>query len=579
MLSLRRSAILIPVACALMGGCSQPHSSATATAATTTPGSSGAAAKKTLGIRPNGDTEITPDLSKISSEELKKVYAYIDEHIDEHVENLQKWIKQPSISNTGEGIQESAEMVKGFFDQLGCQESKVYDVGTAEWGQQGNPVVFAKCDEGAPKTLVVYWMYDTMPVTQPDLWKAPPFEGRIVEQAPFKKVLIGRGATNSKGPEMSMWNAFMSIKAVTGKLPVNLIIVAEGDEERMDMGYRKFVKDHRDFFQKADAMYSFGFQAPNGGGFVLGGSEGCVFVELTTSGKKWGRGPNYSDIHGGFKRAVDSPAWRHIKMLSSLVAENGNKVLIDGFYDNIEPLSKEEDAMLHNAAKSVDLVAGAKNLGVERFMTDDPYEFLKLSRYGTSMNLDGIWGGNMFAGGSGAILPNKITSKHNFRYVPNMTGPDIVAKLRKQLDKNGYPDVEIKIVGDVPWAKMHYDTEIAKAVFGTFDQFKIPHGPPSDRATILGGYWPAYLFAGDPISIPITGGMAGSGGNAHAANEYYVIEGAGKVYGMAGAEKSVATVLYNFAGKNQPPAPAPAPTNAGAAAATKGGRPTSVGGA
>jgi acetylornithine deacetylase/succinyl-diaminopimelate desuccinylase-like protein len=265
-------------------------------------------------------------------------------------------------------------------------------------------------------------------------------------------------------------------------------------------------------------------------------------------------------------------------MLSSLVAENGNKVLIDGFYDNIEPLTKDEDAMLHNAAKGVDLVAGAKNLGVERFMTDDPYEFLRLSRYGTSMNLDGIWGGNMFAGGSGAILPNKITSKHNFRYVPNMTGPDIVAKLRKQLDKNGYPDVEINIVGDVPWAKMHYDTEIAKAVLGTFDQFKIPHGPPSDRATILGGYWPAYLFAGNPINIPITGGMAGSGGNAHAANEFYVIEGAGKVYGMAGAEKSVATVLYNFAGKNQPSTPAPAPTNAGAGAVAKGARPTSVGG-
>jgi len=515
-----------------------------------------AAAKKTLGIRPNGDTEIKPDLSKVSSEELKKVYAYIDDHVDEHVENLQKWIRQPSISNTGEGIQESAEMVKGFFDQLGCQESKVYDVGTAEWGQQGNPVVFAKCDEGAPKTLVIYWMYDTMPVTQPDLWKAPPFEGRLVEQAPFKKVLIGRGATNSKGPQMAQWNAFMSIKAVAGKLPVNLIVVAEGDEERMSMGYRKFIKDHPDFFKGADAMYRFGSQGANGGGELSGGSEGCVFVELTTSGAKWGRGPNYSDIHGGFKRAVDSPAWRHIKMLSSLVAENGNKVLIDGFYDNIEPLSKTEDEKLHKMAEKVDLATAAKNLGVERFISDDPYTFLKMSRYGTSMNLDGIWGGNMFAGGSGAILPNKITSKHNFRYVPNMTGPDIVAKLRKQIDKNGYPDVEIKIVGDVPWAKMRYDTEVARALMQTYDTFGIRYTTPADTESILGGYWPAYLFADAPVKIPIVGGAAGHGGNAHAANEFFVIEGAGKVYGIAGAEKSVATMLYTFAGKNAPPAPA-----------------------
>jgi acetylornithine deacetylase/succinyl-diaminopimelate desuccinylase-like protein len=559
---LSASAVLHLVAC-LAAGCSQPSTKAadpSGSAAASPASASTQPAKKTLGIRPNGDTEIAPDMSKVSSAELKQVYAYIDEHIDDHVENLQKWIQQPSISNTGEGIQESAEMVKGFFDQLGCQESKVYDVGTAEWGQQGNPVVFAKCDEGAEKTLVIYWMYDTMPVTQPDLWKAPPFEGRLVEQAPYKKVLIGRGATNSKGPQMAMWNAVMSIKAVAGKLPVNLIVVAEGDEERMSMGYRKFVKDHADFFKGVDAMYAMGGQAPNGGAFLLGGSEGCVFVELTTSGKKWGRGPNYSDIHGGFKRSVDSPAWRHIKMLSSLVDDNGNKVLIDGFYDNIEPLSKEEEAMLHMAAKKVDLKAAAENLGVERFMTDDPYTFLKMSRYGTSMNLDGIWGGNMFAGGSGAILPNKITSKHNFRYVPNMTGPEIVAKLRKQLDKNGYPDVEINVVGDVPWAKMRYDTPIASAVLTAMDVMQIPHAPASSSNTILGGYWPAYLFAGSPVNIPITGGMAGSGGNAHAANEYYVIEGAGKVYGMAGAEKSVATVLYNFAGKNTPP-PATKTTN------------------
>jgi len=515
-----------------------------------------AARNPALGIRPEGDQEIKIDMSRVHSDELKNIYSYIDEHIDEHVMNLQKWIRQASISNTGEGIQESAEMVKGFFDQLGCQQTKVYDVGMTEWGQQGNPVVYAHCDEGAPKTLVIYWMYDTMPITQPDLWKSPPFEGRLVEQPPYKKVLIGRGATNSKGPEMSMWNAFMSIKAVAGKLPVNLIVVAEGDEERMSMGYRTFVKAHPELVAHADAMYTFGFQAPTGAGYMLSGSEGCLFVELTTSGEKWGRGPTYSDIHGGFKRSVDSPAWRHIKMLSTLVDDTGNKVLIDGFYDNMEPLSAAKEAVLHTIAKKYDVKTAAQNLGVARFISDDPFQVLKMSSYGTSINIDGIWGGNMFAGGSGAILPNKITSKHNFRYIPKMSGADIVAKLRKHLDKHGYPDVEIRVIGDVPWAKRTTDTEIGHAVAGTLDIFQIQHAPISDEQSIMGGYWPAYLFAGDPVDLPITGGMAGSGGNAHAANEYYVIEGAGKVYGMAGAEKSVATVLYNYAGKNEPPAQA-----------------------
>ena len=501
-----------------------------------------------LGIRPSGDTEIQPDLTRITSDELKQVFAHIDEHVDDHVVNLQKWIQQPSISNSGEGIPESAEMVKGFFEQLGCQESRVYDVGTTEYGSQGNPVVYAKCDEGQPLTLVIYWMYDTMPVTQPDVWIAPPFEGRLVEHAPFKKILIGRGATNSKGPQMAQWNALMSMRAVAGKLPVNLIFVAEGDEERMSIGYRKFVKDHPELFAGADGMYRFGGQSAGGRGELSGGSEGCVYIELTTSGAKWGRGPTVSDIHGGNKRSVDSPAWRHIKMLQTLVSDDGNKVLVEGFYDGIEPLEPSELSKLQEQAKGVDLAVAAENLGVARFISDNPLEYLKMARYGVSLNLDGIWGGNMYAGGAGAILPNRITSKHNIRYLPGMDGMELTRKVRAHLDKKGYADVEMKVIGDVPPAKMGYDTDVARALMTTYDVFGIPYGAPPANESILGPYWPAYLFAGDPLDIPIVGGAAGHGGNAHAANEYYVIEGAGKVYGLAGAEKSVAMFFYTYAG-------------------------------
>ena len=95
-----RSWLVVLVMLVSAAGCSREASTPASAAAPAAP-----AAPK-LGIRPNGDTEIQPDLSKIQSEELKKVFAYIDEHIDEHVENLQKWIRQPSISNSGEGIPE-----------------------------------------------------------------------------------------------------------------------------------------------------------------------------------------------------------------------------------------------------------------------------------------------------------------------------------------------------------------------------------------------------------------------------------------------------------------------------------------
>ena len=550
---------MMGVSLALVAGCSQPAPEAPKPAATAAPAA--------LGIRPQGDTEIQPDLSQVP-QEVQQVFTHIDQNIDAHVEHLQKWIRQPSISNSGEGIPESAEMVKGFFDELGCQQTQVFDVGVTEYGSPGNPVVYAKCDEGAEKTLMIYWMYDTMPVTQPDAWVAPPFEGRLVEQAPYKKVLIGRGATNSKGPQMAQLNAFRAIKAVHGKLPVNLIFVAEGDEERMDIGLRKFVKDHPELLAGADAMLLFGSQAPSGGGGFGGGSEGCVYVELTTSGTSWGRGPTVSDIHGSNKRGVDSPAWRHIKMLASLVSDDGNTPLIEGFNEGRQPLEDWQEAELKAAAARTDLKVAAENIGVARFASDDPYTMLKSQRFGTSFNLDGIWGGNMYAGGAGAILPNKVTSKHNFRYVPKMTGPGIVKKLRAQLDKNGYKDVEIKMIGDVPWARMNSDHEAGRALKRAYEVMNIPHGNLRSEHGIggggaaAGGYWPAYLFGngevGEKVSpfagVPIVGGGGGHGGRAHAANEYYVIEGAGKVYGMAGAEKVVVAMAYAFAGKI-PPAP------------------------
>ena len=554
---MRRLMALTVVSLVCVTGCKQEAGKKTSSA---TP------AQK-LGIRPYGDETVKIDTSKMPEEE-KKAFQYIDDHIDEHVENLQKWIQQPSISNSGEGIPESAEMVKGFFDKLGCQETRVFDTGVTKWGQNGNPVVYASCNEGAPKTLLIYWMYDTMPVTQPDLWVAPPFEGRLVDgktagiDPAYKKVLIGRGATNSKGPEMTELNALMSVKAANGKLPVNLIIVAEGDEERMSMGLNKFVTTHPELLKKANAMLMFGGQNGARAASVTGASEGLMYLELTTSGTAWGRGPTVSDIHGIFKRSVDSPAWRHILMLSSLIKPDGNTPNIAGWDENKKPIPPDAEERLRKAAGKTDLKKMADSIGVARFISDDPYQVLKMSSFGTAFNFDGIWGGNMYAGGSGAILPNKITSKHSIRYVPDMNSGDILKKIRAHLDSHGYKDVQVKLIGDQPWSTMDFNTDVARSVEAMFDKFGIAWNPPISKTNTMdamdtggAGAWPGYLFTngkqGDPgttpLGLPIAGGSAGYGGRAHAANEYWVIEGAGKVYGMAGAEKSIVDELYNYA--------------------------------
>jgi acetylornithine deacetylase/succinyl-diaminopimelate desuccinylase-like protein len=504
------------------------------TPATTAPA---APTKPALNIKPFGtaDPNFKPDYSSLDPA-VAKTFEHIDQNIDFHVEEFRKWLQQPSISNSGEGIPESAEMVKGFFDELGCQHSRVYDTGITEYGSPGNPVVYAYCNEGQPKTVTFWWQADTMPVTQVDNWIAPPFEARIVsgEEAiapQASRVVIARGASNSKGTHAAQLAALRSMRAAMGKFPVNLIFVVEFDEERMDIGLRKFFQDHSDLLAEADALYS------------GGGSEGAVAFELTTSGKAWGRGPTISDIHGVNKRTVDSPAWRHMEMLASLVDDNGNTILIDGFHENKEEPTAEQVAQMKKNSAGRDLVAAARNQGIARYRWDDPYQVAYGGSFGTSFNLDGIWGGNMYAGGAGAILPSKITSKHNFRYVPRMMGLDIVKKLRAQLDKNGYKDVELSLVGDVPWSRgtKNPDNDMTLAHRASRESFQRvgfleaptttdadPFNEQSLSAT-SGGYWPSYLWTdgevGEKIGtvhLPMGGGGVGGGGGgrAPASKEY-----------------------------------------------------------
>ena len=88
---------------------------------------------------------------------------------------------------------------------------------------------------------------------------------------------------------MAQLNTLRAIQAVAGKPPVNLIVIAEGDEERMSIGLRQFVKTHPELFKDAELLWNDGGQAPSGrSGISTGDSEGCVYIELTTSGAKWG---------------------------------------------------------------------------------------------------------------------------------------------------------------------------------------------------------------------------------------------------------------------------------------------------
>ena len=161
----------------------------------------------------------------------------------------------------------------------------------------------------------------------------------------------------------------------------------------------------------------------------------------------------------------------------------------------------------------------------------------------------------MVPGYAGHHRPPVAASKIDIRYPPNVDGEVLVEVIRDYLDDQGYADIKMNVIGDVPWSYANTDTEIANAIRAMYRQFGVPFDEPptGDFLGTATARWPDYLFTRMPLQLPTArGGLGyGTGAHFHPEGEYYVIEGDGaRVYGFAGAMKSYATTLYNFAGLN-----------------------------
>src|SRR6478672_4220041 len=151
------------------------------------------------------------------------IFRYIDAHLDEHVSKIQDLVRQPSVSLEREGLQECAELLRRHLAEVGCLETALVDVGDAY------PGVWARLDSGAAKTILYYSHYDVRPVGT-ECWDWPPFGAELVEMPPYKRVVVGRGALGLKGPLQAWLNALQAVKAVEGKLPVDVLFLIEGAE-------------------------------------------------------------------------------------------------------------------------------------------------------------------------------------------------------------------------------------------------------------------------------------------------------------------------------------------------------------
>jgi acetylornithine deacetylase/succinyl-diaminopimelate desuccinylase-like protein len=467
------------------------------------------------------------------------VFARIDERLEDDILRLQAFVRQPSISAENRGIRECAALLRDYLAALGCEQAEIVET-------DGHPVVYGERWVGAPQTLLIYLMYDTQPVVGED-WSVPPLEGCIVEQPPFGRCLVARGAKNSKGPLRAFLNAVEAIQEVTGTLPVNLLVVAEGEEELGSPHLPQFVARYADRLARADAaLHPYALQEPDGRVLIWPGTKGLLYVEIEASGERWGRGPRAYDIHASKKAIVDNPAWRLVQALATLVSEDGNTPLVDGFFDNVRPPTPAEEAAVETLAETFTLEPFRQLWQVDAFLDEETtIGLLRRYFFTPTLNIDGIWGGYI-GPGSKTVLPHRATAKLDMRLVPNQGKEEILAKLRHHLDARGYDDLDVRLMGGGEWSQTPPDAPLVRAaVAGLRDLGVKPEVWPRNV-----GFFPAYLFTRPPLALPFCVAGLGHGGRAHSPDEYFVLDGNDRVAGLAGCEKSYAAMLFRYAAES-----------------------------
>ncbi len=163
---------------------------------------------------------------------------------------------------------------------------------------------------------MLYMMYDVQP--EETGWSVAPYEGALVEKEGLGRALMARGAVNQKGPERAFLNALEAIIATDGKLPVNIMVAAEGEEELGSPHYPEIIAKYEERLRKGDAvLFPSSGQDRNGAASMAMGAKGIVSFELEARGGDGG-GPQRAEIHSSLKAVVDAPAWRLVQALSTL---------------------------------------------------------------------------------------------------------------------------------------------------------------------------------------------------------------------------------------------------------------------
>ncbi|MGH2819910.1 MAG: M20/M25/M40 family metallo-hydrolase [Actinomycetota bacterium] len=437
------------------------------------------------------------------ADHLARARARIDDDLDAHLERIRAYLRQPSVSATGEGIEAGADATASLIEAAGGEASIVRS--------EGHPEVLGRIDAEGP-TLLRYGMYDVQSADEPG-WDSPPFEAAVRDLPGVGPSIVARGAANSKGCLAAFLLAVASARAA-GELPAAITLLVDGEEELGSIHLPRVIDTHRDYL-RADAAFDLDLMADRSGACdVYLGCKGILSFRLRCRGGEWG-GPRSSALHSSQGVVIASPAWSLMRALDALVGPDESP-RIPGVARVEVP--EEDEPFVAALAESLDLDAELAEAGASRFkVTADARRIVEARLYEPAVNLNGVASGH--TGGIKTIIPNEAVAAVDIR-LPYGSDLAAIQTAVREAVAGAAPEVEIEGFDVCPPARTSPDSVVARSMIRA-------HAEVGSAARVWPSspWWAPYHLLERDLALPFAIGGAGHCGGAHAANEYATIEG------------------------------------------------------
>lgn len=341
--------------------------------------------------------------------------TFVKEQREKQIKELAEFLAIPSISSLPAHNNDMLQAAKWLAEKLraiGMTETEVINTG-------GHPVVFSTWNKATGKpTVLIYGHYDVQPIKEEE-WNTPPFVATTRNER-----IYARGAADDKGGLMiPVWTVEGILKK-EGMLPVNLVFLFDGEEEKGSPNFKKFLETHRSLLKVDLAYNADATQFNDSTASIWMSLRGSLAVEFEVRTAK-------VDAHSGLYGGKTPNAAKAAAQIIASLYTTDDKVAIEHFYDQVIPLSKLEKEMIKNVP--YDVKKDQKDLGTTDETGDLAFSPLERLWSRPTLEVTGLWGGYIAAEGFANIIPASVHVRLNCRTMPNQNAHKITDLIKQHI--------------------------------------------------------------------------------------------------------------------------------------------------